>query len=55
MYNMYLHILCVQVPLNPEVANPEEYQSLEQEKIDSAEPLSEEQQKEKEELLQKVR
>ena len=41
--------------MNPDIANPEEYQATEQEKIDSAEPLSEEQLKEKEELLQKVR
>ena len=42
------------VPLNPEVPDPEESQKEEQGKIDSAEPLSEEQQKEKEELLQQV-
>lgn len=45
---------CPQVPLNPELANPEETQSQEQEKIDTAEPLNEEQQKEKENLLQQV-
>ena len=35
-----------------EVENPEEWQKSEQEKIDNAEPLSEEQIAEKEELLQ---
>lgn len=40
------------MPLNVEVENPEEWQKSEQEKIDTAEPLSEEQTAEKEELLQ---
>ena len=42
------------VPLNLELADADEVQKEEQEKIDSAETLSEEQQKEKEELLQQV-
>ena len=37
-----------------DVEDPEEYQREEQEKIDTAEPLSEEQQQEKEKLLQQV-
>jgi len=41
------------VPLNLEAENPEQWQKEEQEKIDSAEPLSEEQLQEKEALLQK--
>ena len=40
------------VPLNLEVENPEEWQKEEQERIDTAEPLSEEQLQEKESLLQ---
>lgn len=40
------------VPLNLEVENPEEWQKEEQERIDSSETLSEEQQQEKESLLQ---
>ena len=40
------------MPLNLEAENPEEWQKSEQEKIDSAEPLTEEQITEKEDLLQ---
>ena len=40
------------VPLNLDVENPEEWQKEEQERIDTAEPLSEEQLQEKESLLQ---
>ena len=40
------------VPLNLDVENPEEWQKEEQERIDTAEPLGEEQQQEKESLLQ---
>ena len=40
------------VPLNLEAENPEEWQKSEQEKIDSSEPLTEEQTTEKEDLLQ---
>ncbi|KAL5459816.1 hypothetical protein EMCRGX_G033193 [Ephydatia muelleri] len=40
------------VPLNLDAEDPEEYQKEEQEKIDNAEPLTEEQQQEKEKLLQ---
>lgn len=43
------------VPLNPEIPDAEEAQKEEQEKIDSAEPLSDEQLKEKEDLMQQVR
>ena len=46
--------VCVQVPMNLEAENPEEWQKEEQERIDNAEPLSEEQQQEKESLLQQV-
>lgn len=46
--------LTLQAPPNYEEENPEEWQREEQEKIDSAEPLSEEELKEKEELLQAV-
>ncbi len=42
------------VPISTDNPDPLEAQKEEQEKIDTAEPLSEEQQKEKEELLQKV-
>ena len=41
--------------MNLEAENPEEWQKEEQERIDTAEPLSEEQQQEKESLLQQVR
>ena len=41
--------------MNLEAENPEEWQKEEQERIDIAEPLSEEQQQEKESLLQQVR
>ncbi len=41
------------VPLNLEAENPEQWQKEEQEKIDTAEPLNEEQLQEKESLLQK--
>ena len=40
------------VPLNLDVENPEEWQKEEQERIDTAEPPSEEQLQEKESLLQ---
>ena len=40
------------VPLNVDVEDPEEWQKSEQEKIDTAEPLSEDQLAEKEKLLQ---
>ena len=50
-----MSILCPQVPLNLDVENPEEWQKEEQERIDSAEPLTEEQQQEKESLLKEVR
>lgn len=40
------------MPLNLEAENPEEWQKEEQERIDTAEPLTEEQQQEKESLLQ---
>ena len=40
--------------MNLEVENPEEWQKEEQERIDSAEPLTEEQQQEKESLLKEV-
>ena len=40
------------VPLNVDVEDPEEWQKTEQEKIDTAEPLSEDQLAEKEKLLQ---
>ena len=42
------------MPLNPEQADAEEVQKQEQEKIDTAEPLSEEQIEEREKLLQEV-
>ena len=42
------------MPLNLDAEDPEEYQREEQEKIDNAEPLTEEQQQEKEKLLQQV-
>lgn len=51
----YRKSLGYKVPLNPELPNPEEAQQEEQEKIDMAELLMEEQLKEKEELLQQVR
>ena len=50
-----MSILCPQVPLKLDVENPEEWQKEEQERIDSAEPLTEEQQQEKESLLKEVR
>lgn len=40
------------MPLNLEAEDPEEWQKSEQEKIDTAEPLTEEQTAEKESLLQ---
>lgn len=40
--------------MNPEQADAEEVQKQEQEKIDTAEPLSEEQIEEREKLLQEV-
>jgi len=43
------------VPLNLDAENPEEWQKEEQERIDNAEPLTEEQQQEKESLLKEVR
>ena len=42
------------MPLNPEQPDAEEVQKQEQEKIDTAEPLSEEQIEEREKLLQEV-
>lgn len=42
------------MPLNPEQPDAEEVQKQEQEKIDTAEPLSEEQLEEREKLLQEV-
>lgn len=44
-----------QAVLNPDLPDPEEAQTQEQEQIDSAEPLTEEEVKEKEDLLQQVR
>ena len=46
---------CPQAVLNPDLPDPEEAQTQEQEQIDSAEPLTEEEVKEKEDLLQQVR
>ena len=43
-----------QAVLNPDLPDPEEAQAQEQEQIDSAEPLTEEEGKEKEDLLQQV-
>ena len=43
-----------QVPLNVEAEDPEEWRREEQEKIDSSETLSEEEQQEKERLLNEV-
>lgn len=43
-----------QVPLNPEVEDPEAFRKEEQERIDTAEPLTEEETAEKERLLQEV-
>lgn len=43
-----------QVPLNPEHPDAEEVQKQDQEKIDTAEPLSDEQLEEREKLLQEV-
>ena len=40
--------------LNPELPEPEESRKYEQELIDTAEPLTEEEIREKEELLEKV-
>ena len=51
----YRKSLGYKVPLNPDLPNPEEAQQEEQEKIDTAELLTEKQLKEKEELLQQVR
>ena len=45
----------LQVPLNVEAEDPEEWRREEQEKIDTAEPLNEEEQQEKERLLNEVR
>jgi len=42
------------VPLNPDQPDAEEVQKQEQEKIDTAEPLSEEQLEEREKLLQEA-
>ena len=50
----YRKSLGYKVPLNPDLPNPEEAQQEEQEKIDMAELLTDEQLKEKEELLQQV-
>ena len=50
----YRKSLGYKVPLNPDLPNPEEAQQEEQEKIDTAELLTDEQLKEKEELLQQV-
>ena len=44
----------VQVPLNPDAEDPEAYRKEEQETIDSALPLTEEETAEKEKLLQEV-
>ena len=44
-----------QAVLNPDLPDPEEAQAQEQEEIDSAEPLTDEEMKEKEDLLQQVR
>ena len=44
----------MQVPLNPEAEDPEAYRKEEQERIDSAMPLTEEETTEKEKLLQEV-
>ena len=46
--------LLYQVPLNPEMEDPEAYRKEEQERIDTAEPLTEEETAEKERLLQEV-
>ena len=51
----YRKSLGYKVPLNPDLPNPVEAQQEEQEKIDTAELLTEAQLKEKEELLQQVR
>ena len=50
--SLYRKSINYHVPLNLDVENPEEWQKEEQERIDTAEPLSEEQLQEKESLLQ---
>ena len=51
----YRKSLSYRVPINPDLPDPATVQREEQEKIDNAEALGEEQLKEKEELLQQVR
>ena len=47
-------VTCTQVPPNPEAEDPEACRKEEQERIDSATPLTEEEMAEKEALLQEV-
>lgn len=51
---LLLLLVFSQVPLNPEVEDPEAFRKEEQERIDTAEPLTEEETAEKERLLQEV-
>ena len=51
---MYDEVICPQVPPNPEAEDPEVWRREEQERIDSATPLTEEEITEKEALLQEV-